>query len=451
MFDGFKIWLYDLDPYLWFENSELDFEKGFCTYKGLFLEVKESTKGKHGFLCMVRGSIARYYNQGKDNAFDFSFDMFKAALCQLESELHINPKTAVLQRVEVGCNIICPIDQKSFFKALKTHSNENFSLMKDRGRTFGYYFLKQQWGFKTYFKLLDDKANLLRFEYVITSQKKLKPIGLNTLIDLLDKDVIQSLIDTLLKVWKECVFDNKGFSPRNVPEKDHVKIRYLLDARVWAAFNSTQRYKAMKRLEAFKVKYSTDDTQSQILELIQFKFEEMKAVNSPKSSHILRMAKTGFESDIKNIKKSRFTDLDNTVKRTPFNPNTKDILQNCATEIINPKSKANTTKPKERKCLNCAKDISQKKKGAKFCSKTCNNAHHAKLRKHRRNTRKQREKALLAKYELVAMPTDTLKPTEKGHLVAHVLIVQQNGIRWEFTSYRARKAIKIVTQTKEKK
>lgn len=117
MIDGVKFEV-SINPKEWLNNRYLEF---FCytstktgeqmdntlvaKHKGLKFFIIKSKKYKGKYYCEVRGSLHKYFNNGKHNTNDFTIKDLKTVINDLHKKFNINPKTAILRNVEFGVNI----------------------------------------------------------------------------------------------------------------------------------------------------------------------------------------------------------------------------------------------------------------------------------------------------------------------------------------------------------
>ena len=73
-------------------------------YRGLSFHIVPSTISDANLL-FVRGSLATFYNNGTNNAFDFDFKMLCEVIKELQTAFNINPDKAIIQAFEFGANI----------------------------------------------------------------------------------------------------------------------------------------------------------------------------------------------------------------------------------------------------------------------------------------------------------------------------------------------------------
>lgn len=295
MIDGFKIWCLNFDSEVWLNNQHLSFEskmnlktgevydKKTAKYQGLFFEISNSTFG-NGFRCTVRGSIAKFYNDGINNSFDFTLKQVDNAFKRLIVMFDIDPSKIIVQRLEFGVNIKTTQKVTEILNSIRTHCTKGYSNSRNSKDITNLLFCWQEYQVKIYRK----KPYLLRIEYVLTSVKKLKKIGVYSVSDILNKETIISLSTELLKHWKNCIIDNCGFISKNMPEKKYKDALFLLDASNWQRFTSRERYRNKLKFTELKLKYSRDKTQEQIYELICDKIKFLAEFNTLKKGDVLR-------------------------------------------------------------------------------------------------------------------------------------------------------------------
>ena len=146
MIDGIKIDVHSLNGSKWLSNKLLHFhtytsvETGelldgtiVAKYKGLKFFITQSTKYENRVYYSVRGSLHKYFNNGKHNANDFSFYDLKNVIQELQEKFSINPKTSTLRNIEFGTNTITPIEAKEVLKNLVCYGKYTFGTLKIEG------------------------------------------------------------------------------------------------------------------------------------------------------------------------------------------------------------------------------------------------------------------------------------------------------------------------------
>ena len=471
MIDGIKIRCIGTLPHDWECNQLLKFASSIDTttgevlaknkvafYRGLSFHLIPSTVS-NATHCIVKGSLATYYNGGTNNAFDYDFEMITATIQELRNVFNINPETAEIQAFEFGANINTTQPTKQIINGLRAYQKDNFTGLKMDNVFNGKQLQRQEYIFKIYDKGLQTNkpdANLMRVEYAIKSIKILRKYNIVFLSDLLNQDKLCALKPILLSVWANIIFYDNGMKWRYMNEAQTKKMLYYLDATNWQKFTTMQRKRAIKHFKELQEQFCNSTTQHDVLELLTLKLDKLTAVNG----YDLRNFLDAIESQKPDTEMLRFTHLDKHVKR-----NIKPLENSI--KISNKKKPENFKKIIVKKCVSCCKDISDKKPLAKYCSKRCNNVFHSGIRKITRTNLKKVENenltllvASLNKTNLLLLveyATDTgtyadrLEQTEIGTTPEWLKQIFKVTIETPpdaiiLTSYRSRKLIKIINK-----
>lgn len=463
MIDGVKIKCIGTTPDDWLNNSLLNFSTKVNTttgeilaknqvayYRGLAFHIVPSRTSSKIHL-FVFGSLATYYNNGLNNAFDYDVNMLTETIAELQAKFNINPKTAVLQSFEFGANINPDQSIKSILNSLRAYQSNTFGMLK-MDRVFNGKQLKR---YETNFKLYDKglqlgkpQLNTMRIEYSFKYSRIINKHGFNVLADLLDEAKLNALKPILLSVWAETIFYDKGMRWRLMNTKQKEKMLYYLDATNWVNFTKMQRKRAKDNFKELYAQFCTSTTHTDILELLTKKLNDLTA---KKCYHF-----------------KKFSNENEAVKMLPFQNKDKDRKSNKKHIQNTPIKKVdNCVKIPLKKCCVCNSDISHKKRSALYCSKHCNNSNQAKKRKMIRQSIKKVEtenlKKLLPKLNksnfalLVEYKTDTgtyadhlhqneISTTKEWINKVQKVTLQNHAPPVTLTSYRARQILKTINK-----
>lgn len=405
MIDGVKIVCKGIDPEMWLNNPALHFhskvdcktgeildEPIHAVYRGLrFIIAPSILPDNNGYALTVRGSLATFYNEGKNNAFDFNRDMLKATINELHTSFGIDPETAKITAFEFGANIKPHQSVKNILKGLRAYQYDTFSGLKMDGVFNGYQIKRQNTTFKAYDKGLHTstpETNLLRFEFGFNFSKAFNKYGITVLNDLLDINKLHAIKPLLLNVWQNSIFYDIGMNWRLMNNKQRQKMLFYLDGVNWTNFNFSQRQKANKQFRQLYAEFCTSSTQLDVLNLITQKLDELTAEPITKKGYDLHDFSEAKGSQNQTPKKICFTSLNKAVKHSQNEY--KKPTQNQI-EKLKEKTSKKSRKMKPKKCCVCNATISHKQQTAKYCSKHCNNSHHAKKRKEERHKTKKAE------------------------------------------------------------
>ena len=471
MIDGVKIKCIGTNPTDWERNPLLKFGSKIDTitgeilaknkvafYRGLSFHLIPSTVSNTTH-CVVKGSLATYYNHGVNNAFDYDVKMLQETINELQNLFAINPNTAEIQAFEFGANLNPEQPTKQIINGLRAYQSDNFTGLKMDNVFNGKQLQRQEYIFKMYDKGLQvakPHTNTLRVEYAIKSQKTARRYNINVLGDLNNMNNLNRLKTVLLDVWANVIFYDKGMKWRNMTDPQIKKMLYYLDATNWGAFSKMQRNRAKRYFRDLHGRFCTSTTQTEVLELLRLKLDYLTAFEC----YPLRNFLNENNSQKTDPKMLPFTHLDKGVKSNTKPPQKTGINHNQ-------KKSEKLQKTESKKCCVCGSGISHKKPKAVYCSKRCNNSNHAKKRKMKRHEIKKVETenldlllnnlnktklTLLVEYRADGVEyADRLEQTEINTIPEWIRAVfrvriQEHPNEIILTSYRARKLIKSINQ-----
>ncbi|MFV0565758.1 MAG: hypothetical protein ACK5NB_07995 [Flavobacteriaceae bacterium] len=413
-------------------------------YRGLKFLIIPSKKHLNKTYCVVRGSLHKYFNNGKHNANDFTIEDLQTVITELQQKFSINPDTAILRNMEFGVNIKTAVPTSTLLKNLVCYGNYTFTAIRIENVTVGKKIHQQRADLKIYDKgkqYQKPTQNLTRIEVAVNKMEFLKPYGITTLADLTNTAKIKPLGSLLVTYWNDIIYYDKQVNYKQLTQFEQKKLLYYATPRNWNDFDRKQRYRAKKHFNALMQKYSTSTTHKNIAELIGKKANDLTAVFCPQINHDFKR---------QNVHKLTYTIQRYNVDKSHINKTTKNT----------PKK---TPKMKQKKCCVCGSDITHKKSIALYCSKRCNNSAHAKKRKQKRHKQKNHENKNLTKLLanlhktnlrlLVEYKTSTgtyadhleqneIATTPQWVRCVYRVTVQQKTAPIVLNSYRARRLIK---------
>lgn len=480
MIDGVKIDVLPSNGCKWFDNKLLDFFTYTNTstgelldgtlvakYRGLKFYITKSIKYDNCTYFSVRGSLHKYFNNGKHNANDFTFENLQTVIQELQDKFNIDPLTSTLHNVEFGVNINTPVPVKEVLKNLVCCGSYTFGTLKIEGVTVGKKIDKQTSSIKIYDKGKQYKkevSNLARFEIAVRKMVFLKSYSINKLSDLQNINKVEPLGQLLSAYWKDVIYYDKVVNWKQLTEFERKKILYYATPRNWSEFNRMQRTRAKHHFKDLMKQYSTSTTHQIIGNLITEKWNDLKADLCIRINHDLKP----------NLKSDLYTNypLEYTGKMYTSNTKENEIKKGLKNTMkMKPILTEKTPIKKGRFCRVCANDISHKKCNSLYCSKKCNNSFQALQRKKKRHHLKKSETVQLKKVLSYLHKKDYLviliEYRHNGNTYADNLFkveitapytwirkvikvsLHQNSINYKpviLTSYRAKKLISIISK-----
>ncbi len=174
----------------------------------------------------VYGSLHKYFNNGLHNYNDFDINAIQYVLKDLKEKFNIIPKQCILKNIELGINIITPIEpniildscllHKTVLMLYKYHSDEG----KYKQAEHSQYIVKIYNKTLHYKKNgLNPPKNILRFELKFNKMEYFNKIGIFNLNDLLEYG-LYNFKSRLLDEWNNILyFDNSIIIKEQIRDK----------------------------------------------------------------------------------------------------------------------------------------------------------------------------------------------------------------------------------------
>lgn len=175
-----------------------------ATYNGLLITDRCEA------LCFVRGSIHKYYNEGKHNYDDFKLSDCIKAVNNLKKDFNINPETIEITRIEFGVNLDLSIEVDDFLSYVVSFRNK-VPITTEQGLIFKF----DDYEVKLYNKKLKGHKDRLRLELVVRRKRKRLDIikeyapYCNTLSDILNSNIWRAFSSELVEVFNDIIILDK--------------------------------------------------------------------------------------------------------------------------------------------------------------------------------------------------------------------------------------------------
>lgn len=347
------------------ENEFLDFKFDVSQKTGeLFENCKVSSYSGIENFCTIKNnqyitlkfSFHKYINKGLHNYNDFSINDFLNVLNDLNNKFNLNPFLAILSNLEFGVNINLPFKTQLFLDSIISYKGLEYRKETYNRKGYLLRFELNQYEVKIYDKGFQYqlKENILRFEIKVRKMDylKLKGINVNTYSDLLNKDVIKTLKNLLLRTFKDILIYDNSINIRVVKNQKEREI--LLNGRnpkFWKTIENPNTYKSKrKRFKELVLKYGKENNQSIVYGLLNEKLELITEINDLTERNI-----DTFLNSFSCKTTPKMTDL---VSAKLKHKNTQNDTSSIESLKVNFK----------RFCITCGNDITIQKKGSVFCS-----------------------------------------------------------------------------------
>jgi hypothetical protein len=196
---------------LFFNNPHLNFipvlgEGGvvrffYALHRGLKFKVYESGR------ITLEGSLHKFWNGGRHNHNDFTATGFEDIIMQLQDKFNIEPKHLYISCMEVGVNIVPPVETELLLNHVFMHRRKDIEqrLSSDKGKF--HCIEHDKFDIKLYDKARQYQLSgqLLRIELKYTNWSVWRKSGIATLADFIDCDKTPFKTD-LSRCWDEVLF-----------------------------------------------------------------------------------------------------------------------------------------------------------------------------------------------------------------------------------------------------
>ncbi|MCT4644817.1 MAG: hypothetical protein N4A74_07515 [Carboxylicivirga sp.] len=446
LIDKINIELLDFEFSTWENCQVLDFKvpvrvrsgeqtgSKTATYKGLTFSY--SLKG----VATICGSIHKYFNNGDNNATRLTYsDLVRAV--EMLRVFGVDPHTAKIRSFEFGLNLnLKPTQLKPnvFIDSIMYCRNTGKKdMMITQKKGFGSSYITNDVTYKFYDKALqaniNDHANILRYELKFNRMRALKLFGINVLSDLLDLEKLhQVFIDKYIKTLDEIIFFEwkQIRSTKGLPVKYKEKFKNLRNPNWW--LNEVKDRKERNR-------------NKKLLE---------KIIDNHANRDVKKILKSLIIKEYEQVTRTKIEDVCTTIdiitsERNSHKPHAPKVGTH-AHRIVVYKRTGQTIETSEKKyCLTCGKEITQQRKGSKYCAdnrKCRDKAYNTKKSKQRK---KENEKTIQEIHDLIEThcsgshllrvePTTTKRRKAKGKGLSSSIVVRFGGSEYFYHGSQAR-------------
>ncbi|MEO9805003.1 MAG: hypothetical protein ABJF04_17225 [Reichenbachiella sp.] len=270
-------------------------------YKGIDIII---TRSKEVY---IKGSLHKLHNfdeetnQGHNHG-DFTYYALKKTVSELSDLLDVNPSTIRLENVEIGVNIrLNNFIHQTVSQYLVIHKTRPFGeLNNGRGKFFGKQAIHKQYYWKIYAKGIQYRLDHdeTRFELKVKTMEfltrviKRNPLSQKsdrylTLSDLINKEYLTKLGETLLRAWKETIVYEDWINFSKIPAKDQIFILNCRNPLYWMInnFQGDDLRNAKRRYKGLQKRYSRINLHQIIYDEIQAKWNELLKAEPNSISH----------------------------------------------------------------------------------------------------------------------------------------------------------------------
>lgn len=266
-----------------FSAYEMHSKKVLYPYKTHLENMELVTNEKNGY---VKNSIHKLNNlllEGDEhNHNDFTYSQLSSIIDYLGSNI-IDVTNQKLTQLEFGLNISIPITAKEVIsKSVLMHNFKRHSTLNEfKGNGYLMAFEHYNYIIKIYDKAKQyniKDQNILRFEIKFLSPKEFNKLGVYSLNDLKDKNVLNSLFKHLLKRFDELlIVDN--YSEDSIPKEDYEKLNMYSSYTFWEKLSKeNKRQLKLKQKEKYYSllkKHSLLKTTNELKDKLTIKFNQL--------------------------------------------------------------------------------------------------------------------------------------------------------------------------------
>ena len=247
-----------------------------ANYKGLIIT-------RDSLSCSVRGSLHKYFNDGKHNYNDYTLSDFIKTISDLESTLNINAEAIRIGRIETGVNLDIDMDVDEFISSVILFNNTH-PTMCDKG----VIFKLNDYDLKLYRKELKGHSNKLRIELAIKKKRKRESIikeyttYCNTLSDLTNPKVWQAFGNELESICDNLIIiDREGIDYTHLKPKDAELLTKGISSFYWTKKwnNRMTRNRHLNRFVELSSIYGGSNIREKIKKATTAKIKELIDIN----------------------------------------------------------------------------------------------------------------------------------------------------------------------------
>ncbi len=313
-------------------------------YHGMSFEIKA------GRYLNISGSLHKHWNsingKGEQNHNDFSRYDLSATIETFCKTFDLDPDNCKIENFEFGVNITPPIPVTDILNAVIHHKGKQFNWAQDQ--KMNYLECKHtQYYVKVYDKGLQyGQGEILRFEVKTRKMEYVSRAKIKTLSDLLKCENLAVLGSMLKDDFKLILFDDPTVNTSAMNQRDGLTFERCRNPKYWEMLKPDNFKKKRHRFKSLCKKFGSLDIQEIVSPLITVKWNDLLC---PVAKTVPDL--TGLSIGDGNENVTRFDTL---------NIGSVPVQSDPAGRV--PGS------PPRRYCLSCGRDITDQRKGSRFCS-----------------------------------------------------------------------------------
>jgi hypothetical protein len=379
MFDGLKLLCLNQDPARWLNAPELvgvgfsvlsdgqtgEVKEQKAEFNGLTFSVLPSVSG--GSVCLLKGSLHKFWNGKGSNADRFTLADFQAVVLNLQQRFGLDPQKAVVQNLEIGVNLSLPYSPQRAIKSAVTCRHRPFvhTQESDSRLSIGKVAVFDEYKVKLYDKGRQERnaaAKLLRIEVKYNKTRPLRRYEIRTLADLTNPDKVAPLLAVLLDTISAIVFLDTAADFDRLSDREHADYRRFRDLHTWESehLNRWQRQDRRQRITLLSKKCNAYPFAQDLLSRVADEWQTVTngAANVPAAA----AESVGSEAH----GKATFSPLD------CLGEIVADDLPTTAPNRAVDTGIDKSLSPAEQCCISCGKRLISPKSFSRFCSEKYN-------------------------------------------------------------------------------
>lgn len=233
----------------------------------------------------LSGSLHEYVHCG-NNSGSFTFPELYYAIKDLHDKFNLNPHLCLLHNVEFGVNIKLPFPVKDFLDAVVSLKGKEYQRKNFDGKGDMILFVHKQFELKMYDKGKQKKRgaeNILRVEIKVRRMDFFdkKGIDLVSFADLLNPDIHQKLLQTLLYYCKHLIIYDSTIDSSEPSKRELTVIQEGNNPRYWKDLlksNPENFKKKVPRFNELIERYGKRQYRQILVSLIAEKWEKLTVI-----------------------------------------------------------------------------------------------------------------------------------------------------------------------------
>lgn len=325
---------------------------------------------------ILHGSFHKYAQCGA-NWGDYTFTQFVATVAELCDTFDLDPHTLRLTQLEAGANVEPPLRTSRVLQAIVCHGpGVNFERHRwFQGRTLARKAVRSEYELKDYDKGSQYRLDrdVLRIEVKFTKAVQLHRLGIYTVNDLLNPAAWERLRARVMEIYGELFIAEPSVHLPSLTASQRTFVELARSPHYWQELKRGARHKARARYADIVQRFAGGDLKDALGRTLDAKLNDLLNVTSlaPSRGDVFTNIPAGHVTPYG----ERFHGSVNVGNRSPRLPANVGAT---ATPESDPGTGIGTgieqvpqgTATGVRLCQTCDRDITDQRKGSKYCSQT---------------------------------------------------------------------------------